>query len=312
MPRKVMITGGLGFIGSRLARYLSDRGDDVVVVARTKNANFDELDQLTGVKIVIKDMNTLEKSDFADVAQVYHFAGTVHNYNIFNSPFLDCRTNIEGTSKVLELAKELGNVEIILGSTWFVYGRQPTLPVGEEGKCEPLALYGATKLCSEHFVRAYGRVFGLPFKIVRFGNIYGPGDVNSSKEKGALMYLLREIRYNNPIRLYYGGDFVRDYLYVSDAVEGIVHVAANGMPSETYNIGSGVPTKFLDLVKFGLSYFDSKSVVSTIDPPRFHQAVQVKDFYLNIEKAKKIGFAPKVSIEKGLRLACEDIKRQLS
>ena len=218
---KTMITGGLGFVGAYLVRSLNHQGTELTVISRSRNAHFDSISQLRGVRVVIKDLSELTEDDLDGVDRVYHLASTVHNYHIQTDPYVDVKTNVEGTIRLLEIARRLGRPEVIFASSWFVYGRQDVLPVREDAHCRPLALYGATKLCAEHCLRSYGAVFGIPFKIVRLGNVIGPGDINASAQKGALLHLLRKIKASEPVALYYGGDFIRDYIYVEDAVRGL-------------------------------------------------------------------------------------------
>src|SRR5260221_394279 len=151
--KRYLITGGMGLIGSALVNRLT--GDIKVVSRSTKHANRIK----KKVKTVIKPIAKLTRRDIEDVDIVYHCASTVDNYNILTDPYLDVRTNIDGTIHLLELLKDVKTKPVFIYlSTFFVYGHEydrTRKPLTEESQTDPLSLYPATKLCAEHIIKLY-------------------------------------------------------------------------------------------------------------------------------------------------------------
>jgi UDP-glucose 4-epimerase len=252
------------------------------------------------VRIRVGAVEDIMAADCAGMDLVMHCASTVDNYNILTDPYLDVRTNCAGTIALLEACKE-HKPKLLFLSTFFVYGNAPKLPVDEESPCEPLGLYPATKLCAEHFCKIYSRLYGFRLNICRLTNVYGPGESFDNTKKGALNHLIRKAQLGEPIDLYRGGDFFRDYLYIDDAVEALVTVAECAPAGELYLAGSGEPIFFKDLIDCLHQLTGRRSKIGAMDPPRFHEVVGIRNFSANIAKIRSLGWAPKIGIEEGLR-----------
>jgi nucleoside-diphosphate-sugar epimerase len=171
---KILITGGLGFIGSTLAKKCVDLGYDVTIITRT-------FDKINNVESILEEITILKRTDITTISSevigfdvIFHCASTVDNYNIFDNPYLDANTNINGTIALLEACRVHNpNVKVIFTSTFFVNGNPPEMPVTPDMKPEPLGLYGATKLCAEHILKTYNRVFDIDIRIARLSNVFG-------------------------------------------------------------------------------------------------------------------------------------------
>ena len=146
----ILITGGLGFIGSALANRLC-RAHQVTVLTRSEKGR-SRLREPDGVRMKVGSVEDITPADCAGMDLVVHCASTVDNYNILTDPYLDVRTNCDGTIALLEACKE-HKPKLLFLSTYFVYGNQSTLPADEQSPCEPLGLYPATKLCAEQFCK---------------------------------------------------------------------------------------------------------------------------------------------------------------
>ena len=294
----VLITGGLGFIGSALANRLC-REHQVTVLTRSVKGQA-RLRFPERVRVCVGAVEDVTAADCAGMDLVVHCASTVDNYNILTDPYLDVRTNCAGTIALLEACKE-HKPKFLFVSTFFVYGNAPKLPVDEQSPCEPLGLYPATKLCAEQFCKIYGRLHSFPVNICRLTNVYGPGEAFDNTKKGAFNYLIRKAQLGEPINVYRGGDFFRDYVYIDDAVEALVTVAERAPAGELYLAGSGEPVMFKDLMECLHRLTGRKSPIGSIDPPQFHQVVGIRNFSANISKIKTLGWTPKVGYEEGIR-----------
>ena len=293
----ILITGGLGFIGGALANRLC-REHQVTVLTRSEKGR-SRLREPDRVRVKVGQVEKITSEDCAGMDLVVHCASTVDNYNILSDPYLDIRTNCDGTIALLEACKE-HRPKVLFVSTFFVYGNPAKLPVDEESPCEPLGLYPATKLCAEHFCKIYSRLHSFHLNICRLTNVYGPGEVFDNTKKGAFNFLIGKAHRGEPIDLYRGGDFFRDYLYIDDAVDALAVVAERAPAGELYLVGSGEPVLFKDLIECLHRLTGRKSPIGAMEPPQFHQVVGIRNFSANVAKIKALGWAPKVGHEEGI------------
>jgi len=273
---KISVFGSTGFIGSR---FLNENIDKCIPIPR--NDRYPQTDN------------------------ILYFISTTSNYNVFENISLDINTNLNVLVDVLESCKDRDVVFNFI-SSWFVYGESESLPVSETAHCNPKGFYSITKKCAEDLLVSWCRTFNKKYRIIRLANVYGAGDEDVSKKKNALQYLAEKIKNNENIELYHGGNFVRDYIHVHDAVSAIRLILEKGGLNQTYNVGSGIPHIFSDLIKSMVHITESKSKITSIEPPDFHKVVQVKDMFLDIKKLKNLGFLPTVTIHEGLLEICQN------
>ena len=225
---------------------------------------------------------------------IVYAIGTTDNYNIFENPFLDIETNLVKLISDLELLrKKFGTFTFNYLSSWFVYGEGATLPFKEDQPCNPKGFYSISKYAAEMYLASYAQTFGINFRILRLANVYGPTDRGVSKKKNALQYLISQIKENQTIDLYEGGEFLRDYIDARDVVSAIDLIIDSGSKDEIFNIGTGTPSKFIDLMNEAKRAFGSESQFNSISTPDFHKNVQVRDAYMDITKLKSLGFDAK-------------------
>lgn len=254
----ISVFGSTGFIGSRFCEMYPD---DVYRVPR--------------------------EDVFGKSGSSLYLVSTTHNYNWLNH---DVYTNLWILSTILE--NLCANDTFNFVSSWFIY-RGAFLPAQEwQGEiCDPLGNYAITKWLAEKLVIQYCEKEDIPYRIFRLANVFGKGD-KYSKQKNALQYLVNEMRHDRDIDLYYGGDFIRDYIHV-DEVCRLLYEGMERLPvNDIYNIGSGVPIRFGDWINFAYGWLGSKSEIRATEPSEFHKKVQVKDFYMDISKIMKYGLVP--------------------
>jgi nucleoside-diphosphate-sugar epimerase len=228
---------------------------------------------------------------------ILYAIGTTDNYNIFDDPTLDIETNIIKLIEDLVLLKnKFGTFTINYVSSWFVYGDSLPLPFTSDHNCNPKGFYSISKYAAEKFLISFCETYKINYRILRLSNIYGKNDTGISAKKNALQYLINDIKTNKTIELYDGGDFIRDYLDVRDCVSAINLVISKGKMNHTYNIGSGIPVKFIDLMVRAKEVFKSSSELINVPIPEFHQLVQVKNSYLDISDLLELGFCIKHNI----------------
>lgn len=201
----------------------------------------------------------------------------------------DIDTNLRHLVRVLPNVK--GSFSFL--SSWFTYAggveTTPTRGARESDNGRPIGYYSATKLCAELLVESECRTRGVPFRILRLCNVIG-GDPRAGKQKNALEHMLRQVVRGDEVTLY-TGDCYRSILHVDDVVRAI-HLCLERAPqNEIINIG-GPSVRMWDLIQHALAVTGSKSKVTLVAPPRFHQTIQVADFWMDTTKLRSLGFVP--------------------
>jgi len=230
---------------------------------------------------------------------VVNFISTVDNYNVFTDPHLDINTNLNILVTTLENWRksplsQYGCYNFI--SSWFVYGHGHDVIEGSD--CYPKGFYSITKYCAEQLVKSYCETYNLRYRILRLGNVIGPGDKKASKKKNALQYLANELKENRDIQMYGDGSFYRDYIHVNDVARAIALVIEKGELDSIYNIGNGRQWKFRDILYYIRRITNSSSKITSMEAPDFHKTVQGVSFYMNVEKLHNLGFIPEYLGEK--------------
>src|SRR3990167_10467740 len=294
-----LITGGYGLIGSALANLLA--GNIIILTRSEKNKH-----RLTkDVKTIVKDLLRIEKTDLEGIDIVYHLASTVDNYSVLTNPYLDVETNINGTIRLLEICKNLSRKpKIIFLSTFFVYGNEydkTKIPINENSKTDPLAIYPATKLCAESIIKLYSRLYDIPYLILRLTNVYGEKEDYKNKKKGALNYLIMQAVKGKPLSIYRGGNFRRDYIYVTDVISAIKFLESESIINDTYLVGFGESVLFKDLIKYLNFITNNKSPIRTVSPPEFHKIVGIENFVADTSKIRKLGWKSIVGYKEGIK-----------
>lgn len=267
------IFGGKGFVGGAYVNRFYD-------AAIGNIANINERDDY---KVYSKD--------------VLFLISTVHNYNVFKQPTLDIETNLIVLMKVLENWKDRPDSKdgvFNFVSSWFVYGDTP-LPHGvtEESICNPKGFYSITKRCAEQLLISYCNTHNLKYRILRLGNVIGPGDKKVSAQKNALQYMANRLEAGLDLEVYGDGLFYRDYIHVNDVVNAIDLVVIKGKVNTIYNIGNGKTWDFITILKYLKTMSNSPSQFSFIEAKEFHKKIQIPSFYMNVDKLHQLGFTPK-------------------
>jgi len=298
----ILITGGKGFIGSHLAKKYINKGHNVTIITRKSPKN-----NLQGfedkINVIEKDVRNIKKCDIKGIDKIFHCASTVDNYNIFDKPYIDVKTNILGTIALLEACRNHNpEAEIIFTSTFFVNGNPEILPVTDRIKENPLGLYGATKLCAEHIINTYARVFGLKTKIARLSNVFGIGEQNTNNKKAAFNRMIWLAVSNDTIKLYDNGKIKRDYIYIDDVISALEIIEQKGRNSldQIYYVSYGRSISLRNLVDIILKE-SGKGKVEIVESPDFHKAVGIDDFYCDISPLIELGWQQKITITEGIK-----------
>ncbi|MDO8621195.1 MAG: NAD-dependent epimerase/dehydratase family protein [Candidatus Levybacteria bacterium] len=295
-----LITGGYGLIGSALANSLEGS-----VTILTRSEKHKERLARKNTKIILKDLANIQRQDLEGIDIIYHLASTVDNYNVLTNPYLDVETNINGTIRLLETCRDLKKKpKIVFLSTFFVYGNvydQTKIPINEESKTNPLAIYPATKLCAESIIKLYSRLYDIPYLICRLTNVYSENEDYDNKKKGVLNYIIMQAVKGETLSVYRGGNFCRDYIHVDDIISALNFLENKNIDNDTFLIGFGKSVLFKDMISCLHEITEKKSEIVEIEPPEFHKAVGITNFVANTSKISRLGWKPTIDYKKGIK-----------
>lgn len=304
----VLITGGLGFIGSNLSEFYVNNGHSVTILSRTNTKQYNIRPFKDKVTFIQKDIRDISEEDVKDKDVIFHCASTVDNYNILTDPYLDVNVNCIGTIALLEACKKANKeVPIVYTSTFFVNGNPPALPVTAEMKPEPLGVYGATKLAAEHILKTYQKVYGLKPVIARLSNVFGLKEQENNNKKAAFNRMIYMAVHNETIKLYDNGKITRDYIYIDDVVSALDILSKKGEAGKIYYVGTGEGHTFREMVDIILEEADWGKV-EVVPPPAFHSNVGIDDFVCDVQDLKALGWEQKVSLREGIKKVVEQYK----
>ena len=300
---KLLITGGLGFVGSHLVDSLVKKNHKIMILTKT-------LSKKKNIKKSAKKIQ-IEKIDLTNFQQlgkiiekfkpdvIIHLAGNASHSKSFENPLKDVDSNAKTTLFMLEKIRKLNTrCKFILGSTFIVIGKPKKLPVNENTPCNPTTIYGTNRLSSEYFCKIYHEVYGLHTNIFRITNSYGPREQIIPK-KNAVNFLIYKSFKKEEISIYNQGKFFRDFIYIDDVISGINIILKKGKSGELYWISSGKRTWFYE---FGdILEKTTGCKVKYSETPVYTKKVDVGNFVVSNSKLRKLGWSPKISVDVGVK-----------
>jgi UDP-glucose 4-epimerase len=296
--KKVLVTGGAGSIGLEVARHLLDEGRQVTI--------FDLAEQIERTEIP-NGVNVFKGSILDPVA--LHYALQGHEYVVHLAARLGVKRteverlaclniNINGMVNILEASVKEKVSKILFSSSSEVYGEQAKMPITEESPVNPMSVYAVTKLVGEEYLRAYEKQYGLDYTIIRFFNVYGPGQVGQF----VIKKFIESVKNGTPPQIYGNGDQVRCFCHVQDAAEGVVNALFS--LEEIINIGNdSEPISMYGLAEKIIEISGHKAVPQRVSFSQSDRDEEREIFHRipSIEKAKTLlAFSPQISLEEGI------------
>jgi UDP-glucose 4-epimerase len=300
--KRVLVTGGAGFIGSELVHQLAAGGAVITVVDNLVNGRRENLEGAPRdlVRLVVADIRDGERMSelMGEVDIVFHLACLGVRHSI-HSPHENHEVNATATLQLLSLAKEKGVERFVYVSSSEVYGTALRVPMTEEHPTFPMTVYGASKLAGECYARAFYRAYSYPTVVVRPFNTYGPRSHHEGDSGEVIPKFMLRCETGRPMVIFGDGTQTRDFTYVADTARGILQVGfADEAVGETLNIGSGYEITINELAR------EIASVLGYPDAPVTHEAPRPGDtlrLYADITRARQLlGFEPEVSLRDGL------------
>ena len=304
----VLITGGLGFIGSNLAARLLADGASVTLC----DAMIDGYGSNPANIAEIRGRVDVDTSDVRDAAAmerlvagrdvVFHLAAQVSHVMSLSNPYPDIDINIKGTAVVLEACRKTNPKAVVVRSgTRGQYGPAVKLPVSEDTPSDPRGIYEISQLSSEMICRTYTRIHGIRTVPLRLTNVYGPRAQMRHSQFGVVNWFVRLALEGRPIPIFGTGRILRDFLYVDDCVAALVAAAASpAAVGEILNVGHDRPSTFLEVAELLREIVpDTRIEFTEFSPER--KAQEPGDFVSDITKIRRLlGWEPKTSLREGL------------
>ena len=309
--KRVVVTGGAGFIGCNIAEELSADNEVIIIddLSSGRIQNIQHLTKRSNVSFVhgsITNLSLLQKA-FAGADYIFHQAALVSVAKSIENPLQANEVNILGTLNVLVAARDCGVRRLICASSSAVYGNTSALPVGEDITPDPQSPYAITKLTAEHYCRVFTRLYALPTVCLRYFNVYGVRQ-NPDAEYAAVIpsFIVRAL-HGRPLTIFGDGGQTRDFVFVKDVVQANI-AAADSAAEGVYNLGTGVETSVQELAET-VTALTGRSLEIIHEPAR---PGEVKRSRADIVRAKDFGYRPRYGLTNGLRETIDWFASRLS
>ncbi|HTP64267.1 MAG TPA: NAD-dependent epimerase/dehydratase family protein [Geobacteraceae bacterium] len=304
--RKVLVTGGLGFIGLNTCSRLLDLGAEVTVldnfVPPQVSPAFEAV--RSQLRLAIADIRDEEKVEriVRDQEVIFNMAGKSGAADSNKTPLNDLDINCRGHLTVLEACRTFNpGVTIVFPSSRLVYGKPRYLPVDENHPVYPESIYAAHKLAVENYHLIYSRLYGLKATVLRISNPYGPMQAGEARAYGMANRFIQTAVAGKAITLFGDGGQQRDYLYIDDLVDAFLRAApVEGARGRIYNIGDGEGTSMLELAELAIAAAGRGEIVR-IPWPEEYRAIETGDYLSDITLARsELGWSPVTDIREGV------------
>jgi len=302
---KILVTGGVGFIGSHLVDELIKQGNEVVVLDNLSTGLKENLNEkaifycedLTNFDKILEIFNK-EKPEV-----IFHLAAQIDVRKSVENPIEDAKINIVNALNLLELAVKYKIKHFVFSSTGgAIYGDTKT-PTFENEKENPVSPYGCAKLAIEKYLNFYNKIYGLKYTCLRYANVYG--ERQNGKGEAGVIAIFFEKMFSGENPAIFGGSQTRDYVYVKDVVNANL-LALNDDKSEIYNVGTGKETNIIEIFNKINNFFGNKFEAVYKEKKKGEQEKSC----LSFEKINKsLGWKPEFDLDNGLRQVYEWYKK---
>jgi UDP-glucose 4-epimerase len=294
--KKILVTGGAGFIGFHLTKKLLNLGADVTIYDNLSSGKIENVKDNSKAKFIkgdILDLKQLLGTEKFDL--IYHLAAQVVVPYSMENPTIDFETNARGTLNVLEKARK-DKTRLVFASSAAVYGNPTKFPTSEKYGFHPFSCYGLSKVVGEEYSQIYTLQYGTEITIVRFSNVYG------SRCHGVIHDFLDKLQADpTKLTIIGTGQQARDFVHVSDIAEALARTADKSAVGKTFNLGFGETTKIIDLAKMMLKILNLTDKTKVTTTGQSWQG-DIDTIWFDITKAKKeLNWTPKIRLEDHLR-----------
>jgi len=305
--RRVMITGGLGFIGSNIARRLVEFGSDVLLMDSLipgSGANFFNIHGIADkVRVNIADVRQESTMHHLvrDREVIFNLAGQVSHIDSMKDPYTDLEINCRSQLSILEACRKFNPaVKIVYAGTRQVYGKPDSLPVTESHLVRPVDVNGINKAAGENYHLLYNNVFNIRACSLRLTNVYGPRQLIKHNRQGFIGWFIRLALEGREIQIFGDGSQIRDFVYVDDAADAFLHAgASDACNGHVFNVGGAEPISHRDLAALLIEVAGAGSV-RHVPWPADKKAIDIGSFYADSSRFRgAVGWQPRVPLRAG-------------
>ena len=316
--KHILITGGLGFIGSTLARRLADDGAHVTIIDSLVPEYGGSLFNVAGyeneIRVNISDVRDPHSMRHLVQGQelLFNLAGQTSHLDSMKDPETDLEINCKSQLTILEACRKYNpDIKVIYASTRQIYGKPDYLPVNERHPVRPVDVNGINKAAGETYHLLYHQVHGIRTCALRLTNTYGPRMRVKDARQTFVGVWIRRILEGRPFEVW-GGEQLRDFTYVDDAVDAFILAATNDVASgRVFNLGDDPPVSLLQLADL-LIDVNGGGNYSVKDFPKERKAIDIGDYYADFSYIKaSLAWCPKVPLREGLARTLEYYRRSL-
>lgn len=306
--KKILITGGVGFIGSNLAKALVKLKADITIVDSMIPRYGGNLFNLRGIEDKVK----INYSDMRDgfslnyIVQkkelIFNLAGQVSHIDSMKDPFTDLDINCKAHLSLLESCKKYNpNVKIVFTSTRQVYGKPLYLPVDEKHPLQPIDVNGINNIASEQYHIVYNRIYGIKTVILRLTNTYGPGQLIKHDSQGFTGGFIRKAICGEKIKIFGNGRQLRDFNYVEDVVNALlISGIKEKAVGKIYNLGYNKYYSLLDFVEILKKYCEFRYEI--VPFPEDREKIDIGDYYADFSKIRdELGWNQRTDLGEGIK-----------
>jgi UDP-glucose 4-epimerase len=307
--RRVLVTGGVGFIGSNLARQLVDLGAEVLLVDAMIPDYGGNLCNIDGIQDRVRvNFGDVRNGTIMDVLVrdreiIFNLAGQVSHIDSMRDPFTDLDINCRAQLSMLEACRKFNpSVKVVFAGTRQVYGKPDRLPVDETHLVRPIDVNGVNKAAGEYYHLLYNNAFGVRACSLRLTNVYGPRQLIKHNRQGFIGWFIRLAIEDREIQVFGDGSQMRDFVFVDDVADAFLRAGANdACDGEVFNVGGLEPIAHTDLVALLLDVAGTGRVRYVPWPPEKKQ-IDIGSFYSDSSKfSAATGWRPQVALRDGLR-----------
>jgi UDP-glucose 4-epimerase len=318
--RAVMITGGLGFIGSNLARQLVALGANVLLVDSLIPDYGGNLFNIAGIEpcvhVNIADVRQESTMNYLvrDRDVIFNLAGQVSHIDSMRDPHTDLEINCWSQLSLLEACRRHNpGVKVVFAGTRQVYGKPESLPVTEQHLVRPTDVNGINKAAGENYHLLYNNVFGIRACSLRLTNVYGPRQLVKHNRQGFIGWFIRLAVEDREIEIYGDGSQLRDLLFVDDAAEAFLRAGASDVVNgDVFNVGGEPPISHRDLVTLLLEVAGTGRV-RFVEWPAEKKRIDIGSFYADSTKFRTaVGWRPRTSLRDGLAASVAYYRQHLA
>jgi UDP-glucose 4-epimerase len=306
--RRVMVTGGLGFIGSNLARHLVDLGAEVLLIDALLPGYGGNLFNIAGiadrVRVNINDVRMQSTMGVLARGQevIFNLAGQVSHIDSMHDPYTDLEINCRAQLSILEACRTNNpGVRVVYAGTRQVYGRPDYLPVDERHLVRPADINGVNKAAGEYYHLLYNNVFDVRACSLRLTNVYGPRQLIRHNRQGFIGWFIRLAIEDAEIQIFGDGSQMRDFVYVDDAADAFLRAgASDACDGDVFNVGGSEPISHRDLVSLLIDTAGTGRV-RYVDWPPDKKRIDIGSFYSDSTRFReRVGWTPRVDLREGL------------